>query len=124
MDKSISCNLTRSVFYVCPRCGNVVHSAFEGEFCCCGEKVSPLTAAACDEAHLPHLEAVEDETYVTIPHDMTKAHYISFLCYVTGDRMELIKLYPEGNAEARFHMRGHGFLYLYCTKHGLMKITV
>ena len=39
----------------------------------------------------------------------------------TGDRFQLIKLYPEGNAETRIPMRGRGILYLYCNRHGLMK---
>ena len=33
----------------------------------------------------------------------------------------LVKLYPEGNAQCRLHMRGHGYLYLYCNRHGLMR---
>ena len=50
---------------------------------------------------------------------MTKEHYISFLAYVTGDQIIYKKLYPEGNAEARFFIRGHGVLYGYCNRHGL-----
>lgn len=33
----------------------------------------------------------------------------------------LVKLYPESNAEARLNLRGGGYLYIYCNKHGLMK---
>ena len=29
--------------------------------------------------------------------------------------------YPEGNAETRFQLRGGGFIYIYCNKHGLMR---
>ena len=36
-----------------------------------------------------------------------------------GDRFNMVKLYPEGNAEARFFTRGHGILYWYCNHHGL-----
>ena len=37
------------------------------------------------------------------------------------DRVQLVKFYPEGNAETRLNIRGSGFLYIYCNKHGLMK---
>ena len=40
---------------------------------------------------------------------------------MTSGRLELLKLYPEQNAEGRFRLRGHGYLYVYCNKHGLMK---
>ena len=43
------------------------------------------------------------------------------MAFVTSDRMQLVKLYPEGNAETRLQLRGHGLLYAYCNRHGLMK---
>ena len=67
------------------------------------------------------IEQVEDESFVTVAHEMSKAHHISFLAWVTSNKLELLKLYPEQNAEGRFRLRGHGILYLYCNKHGLMK---
>ncbi len=53
--------------------------------------------------------------------NMTKEHYISFVAYLTSDRVQLVKFYPEGNAETRLNFRGSGVLYIYCNKHGLMK---
>ena len=47
---------------------------------------------------------------------------ISFIAYVTFDKAQFIKLYPEGNAEVRFNLRGKGDLYIYCNIDGLMKI--
>ena len=52
---------------------------------------------------------------------MTKNHYLSFFAYVTQDRIEMKALYPEGNAEARFFIRGGGLLYFYCNRHGLYR---
>ena len=52
---------------------------------------------------------------------MTKEHSISFIAYLTGDKFQLVKLYPEGNATCRFPLRGKGVLYFYCNRHGLMK---
>ena len=48
-------------------------------------------------------------------------HFISFVAYVTCDRMQFVKFYPEGNAETRMQFRGRGYLYICCNKHGLMK---
>jgi desulfoferrodoxin (superoxide reductase-like protein) len=67
---------------------------------------------------------VEDEYFVTVHHEITKEHFISFLAHVTMDRIQLVKFYPEGNAETRLSLRGRGYLYLYCNKHGLMKQKV
>ena len=66
------------------------------------------------------LDPVEDEHYVTVDHPMTKTHHLSFLAYVTPDRFQLVKLYPEGPAACRFRFQRGGYLYLYCNHHGLM----
>ena len=67
------------------------------------------------------IERVEDEHFITISHSMSKDHYISFIAYLTTDRVQFVKFYPECNAETRLNFRGSGFLYIYCNKHGLMK---
>lgn len=114
-------NLLRSNLYVCPICGNVLHSTGPAVISCCGLTLPPLEAEEPDEAHAVQCEVIEHEHYVTIDHPMTKGHYISFLACVTGDRFNLVKLYPEGNAQARFFIRGHGMLYWYCNHHGLFR---
>lgn len=53
---------------------------------------------------------------------MTKAHFISFIAYVSYDRVLLVKLYPEQNAEVRLSKMSKGSIYAYCTQHGLMKL--
>lgn len=111
-------NLLRSKLYVCPLCGNVLHSTGPAVISCCGITLPPLEAETPDEVHAAQCEIIEHEHYVTLPHPMTKSHYISFIAYVTGDR-NMVKLYPEGNAQARFFIRGHGMLYWYCNRHGL-----
>ena len=84
-------------------------------------KLPAQEAEETDDAHSFLIEQVEDESFVTVAHEMSKAHHISFLAWVTSNKLELLKLYPEQNAEGRFRLRGHGLLYLYCNKHGLMK---
>ena len=50
---------------------------------------------------------------------MNKEHYISFLAAVSDQAIQLVKLYPEGNAEARFKINRVEKLYVYCNRHGL-----
>ena len=124
INRNISCNMLRTKFYVCPICGNVIHAAGDALVSCCGVTLPALEAEETDEQHRIQIQNVEDELFLTVDHDMTKEHYISFIAYVTADRLQLVKLYPEGNAETRLNLRGRGVLYLYCNRHGLMKQKV
>ena len=124
VNKNISANILRSKFYVCPICGNILSAVGDAVIGCCGITLPPLEAEETDEDHPVSIEKVEDEHFVTVNHPMTKAHFISFVAYVTSDRVQFVKLYPEGNAETRLSLRGRGYLYIYCNKHGLMKKKV
>lgn len=114
-------NLLRSRFYVCPVCGNVLFGMGNAVVSCCGIVLPALEAEDADEDHWLKIENVEDEQFLTIDHPMTKAHYISFITFVTGDRMQLVKFYPEGNAQTRMQLRGRGWVYFYCNRHGLFR---
>lgn len=120
-NRNVSGNMLRSRIYVCPVCGNIIHAMGESVISCCGVTLPPLEAEEMDDVHRIVIEQVEDEQFVSVRHEMTKKHYISFFAYVTSDQFQLVKLYPEGNAEHRFRFRGHGIFYLYCNRHGLMK---
>ena len=124
MNKNVSANILRSKFYVCPICNNVIRMVGDAVISCCGISLSPLEAEQTDAEHQIIIEKVEDEHFVTVNHDMTKKHYISFICYVTSDRVQFVKFYPEGNAETRLNFRGSGYLYIYCNNHGLMKMKI
>ena len=124
INRNISANMMRSQIYVCPVCGNIIHAMGEAAISCCGVALPPLEAEEPDEAHHITIEKVEDEQFIVVHHDMTKQHYISFMAYVTGDKFQMVKLYPEGNAECRFRFRGLGYLYIYCNRHGLIRIKV
>ncbi len=115
-----SSNMLRSKMYVCPICGNVIHTTGEAVISCCGVTLPVLEAEKADEKHKISIEKTENEQFITVHHEMTKKHYISFAAYVTSDKIEMVKFYPEGNAETRMHFRGHGYLYVYCNQHGLM----
>ena len=118
-NRNVSANMLRSKFYVCPVCGNIIHSMGDSLMSCCGITLPALEAEEADETHAVIIEPVEDEHFITVQHPMTKQHFISFVAYVTTDRMQLVKLYPEGNAETRLQLRGRGYLDWYCNRPGL-----
>lgn len=121
INKNVSANMLRGKFYVCPLCGNVIHSMGQSLVSCCGITLPVLEAEEADDAHGICIESVEDEQFLSIGHEMTKKHYISFAAFVTSDRFQLVKFYPEGNAETRMSLRGSGVLYWYCNQHGLFR---
>lgn len=114
-------NMKRIKFYVCPACGNIITSTGLGEISCCGRKLESLQSHEANEDHTLQTTQVENDYYITLNHEMTKEHYISFIAYVMFDRVHLVKLYPEQNAEVRIPIMRKGELYYYCSKHGLMK---
>ena len=121
-NSNVSANMLRSRFYVCPVCGNAIHSMGEAAIHCHGILLTPLEAEPADERHRLLIERVEDEYYVRIDHSMTKDHYISFVAAASSDEMQMVKLYPEGNAEARFKIRGVRRIFYYCNRDGLFSI--
>ena len=147
-NENVSANMLRSKFYVCPICGNVIHSMGEAAIQCHGVLLSPLEAEPAGEpcaepagepcteqtgsmdkqptgaCHAVSIQRVEDEYFVRIEHEMTKNHYISFIAAASPDDMQLLKLYPEGAAEARFRIRGVRRIYFYCNRDGLFTADV
>ena len=119
-----SSNLLRAKFYVCPVCGNVLWGFGDAMISCCGVTLPALEAEERDEAHALTVERVEDEHFLTVHHPMTKDHYISFLAYASADRFQLVKLYPEGEAQTRMQLRGRGTVYFFCNRHGLFRQKV
>ena len=114
-------NMARVRFYVCPVCGNVIQAAGEAVISCCGITLPPLEPEPADAAHGMRVQSVEDEYYVSMDHPMTKDHYISFLAAASDQGVQLVKLYPEGNAEARFKIDRVKHIYACCNRHGLYR---
>ena len=123
-NRNVSANMLRGKFYVCPVCGNVIHSMGNTLVSCCGITLPALEAEEADDDHGITIENVEDEHYITVQHPMRKGHFISFVAFVTTDRMQMVKFYPEGDAATRLQLRGMGYLYYYCNQHGLFKRKV
>lgn len=113
-------NMKKLCFYMCPVCGNVIQSVGQGDYSCCGIRLPVLEAEKSGPEHEILMDTADQEYYVKMEHPMTKQHYLSFFAYVTSDRVELVKLYPEQNPEVRFCKRGHGILYACCNRHGLI----
>ena len=106
-------------YYVCPRCGNLLLVTGEAAITCCGRSLKPLEAAKAAEEEKLRVEQVEDQRFLTTSHPMTKAHYIAFVAFATGDAIHLQRLYPEWDLQVRVPGQGHGTLLWYCTEHGL-----
>ena len=121
---NVSANMLRSKFYVCPVCGNIIHSMGEAVITCHGIQLLPADADPSDENHKISIGKVEDEYFVRIDHDMQKDHYISFIAALSSDRTQLVKLYPEWNAEARFQISGVKRIYYFCNRDGLFCLDV
>lgn len=119
-----SFNMTKLCFHVCPVCGNVIASTGEAVISCCGIALPAAEAETPDGQHVISAVKSEDEYYVSLDHEMSREHYISFLAAVRDDGFELRKLYPEGPAEARFKINRTKYLYCFCNRHGLYKIRV
>ena len=58
---NVSANMLRSLFYVCPICGNIFHSMGEAVVQCHGIVLTPCHAEETDERHMIFIERVEDE---------------------------------------------------------------
>lgn len=121
---NVSANMLRSKFYICPVCGNIIHSMGEAAISCHGVLLTASQAEEVDEEHPFEITKVEDEYFVQVKHEMTKNHHISFVAALSSDRIQMVKLYPEGNAEARFKMNGVKNLVFYCNKDGLYSVRI
>lgn len=117
-------NMLQTKLHVCPICGNIIQSTGDVIVSCCGLVLPTLEAETEDESHLLRVAQVEDECYVTISHEMSKTHYISFMLALQDDGYEIKKLYPEGSAEARFKISRTKEILCYCNQHGLFKEAV
>lgn len=123
INTNVSGSVRRGAFRVCPVCGNVIYSLGEVCISCCGISLPPLSGDPADEDHPVHFEPVEDELFLSVSHEMTREHHISFLACVSSSRVTVVKLYPEGAAEARFKREPCSRFYLYCNRHGLLSVS-
>ena len=122
-NKNRSSDMLRSRFYVCPVCGNAIRSTGEAVVSCCGITLPALEPESADADHAIDARISENEYYVSVEHPMSRAHHISFLAAVYDPSVQFVKLYPAGGAEARFRIDRVKYLYAYCNRHGLYRIS-
>ena len=116
----VGVNMKKTKYAVCPACGSITLTTGEAEITCCGRKLAALVPKKADAGEKLTVEPVENEWYITSAHAMTKEDYISFVAFQTGDRVQLIKQYPEWDLHVRIERRGHGMLLWYSAKAGLL----
>ena len=112
-------NMKRIRFYTCPACGNILTATGGAEIACCGRRLEPMEARPCDEAHEIRREEIDGEWYVTLNHPMAKTHFIRFIACIGMERMLLVRLYPEQNAEVRMPKMPHATWYVGGSEGGL-----
>lgn len=112
-------NMKKTVFYVCPECGNIISATAEANISCCGKKTRLLEAKKAEDEEKLKVELIDNEYYISSDHEMTKQHYITFVALLTGDSMIMKKQYPEWDLQARIPRIAHGKLVWYCNEHGL-----
>ncbi len=81
--------MIHSMFYICPVCGNIIHTIKAASICSHRELLSPSTLKEEDEGHNLSVKKIEDEYYVTLKHPMDKTHYISFIAALSYDRITI-----------------------------------
>jgi len=113
-------NMKKTNYFVCPDCGSISLSTGNAEISCCGRKLAPLEMQKAAPGDKLTVEIVEDEWFISSDHPMEKENYISFVAFQTGDKVELVKQYPEWNLQLRLKKRGHGMLVWYAKDAGLM----
>lgn len=92
---NVSANMHKMSFYVCPICGNVISAVGEGVYSCHGITLPKLEVEDDNLQNVIKIEEIDAEFYISMEHDMTKKHYISFFAYVTFNGLQMVKLYPE-----------------------------
>ena len=123
VNRNRASNLLRSVCYVCPVCGNGILALGQAVVSCCGITLPPLQLEEADEEHTINVEINDGEYYVTIDHPMQKEHSITCMFAVSDHASQFVKLYPESSAEARFRTERVRWIYAYCNRHGLFRVS-
>ncbi|HBG13679.1 MULTISPECIES: helix-turn-helix domain-containing protein [Clostridia] len=112
-------NMKNTKYFVCPTCQNITLCTGEAEVSCCGKKLAAQTLKKAEEGERLTVHLAEDDWYITSEHPMDKEHYISFVALASGDRLQIIKQYPEWNLNVRIPKRERGMLIWYSTDYGL-----
>ena len=119
-NETVGGNMKKMRYFVCPDCGSLTFTSGQAEVSCCGRRLSALEPRKAGEEEKLTVEPVETDWYITGNHPMRKDDYVSFLALAAGDRIQVVKLYPEWDLQARIPARGHGMLLWYSHRQGLL----
>ena len=119
-NEQVGGNMKKLRYFVCPSCGSLTFSSGEAEVSCCGRRLTALEPRKAREEEKLRVEAVETDWFVSGDHPMRKDDYVSFLAFAAGDRVQVVRLYPEWDLQARIPARGHGMLLWYSHRQGLL----
>lgn len=118
--------------YRCDICGKVTAISDDraGVPVCCGQpmtQVMPNVVEASQEKHLPDVQIDENIVHIqvgSVPHPMTKEHYIEFIVLETTHGFKELKLSPGESPKAAFMVAAGEVpinAFAYCNLHGLWK---
>lgn len=113
-------NMKNSKYYVCPTCGNISLCTGNAQVSCCGRVLKKQELKKAKDEEKLSVELIENEWFVSSEHPMTKDNYISFIAFATGDKVQIVKQYPEWNLQVRIPKKGRGMLIWYSTNKGLL----
>jgi superoxide reductase len=117
------------LFYKCEVCGNLIEKIEDSgvALICCEQEMTLLrdnTVDAAKEKHVPVITKEDNKIKVmigSIPHPMTKEHYISWIMININNISIRKDLNPgdEPSIEVPFYDEGKITAYAYCNLHGL-----
>lgn len=118
-------------FYFCNSCGNLLIAAIASGVIpyCCGEEMTllkPNTTDGNKEKHVPIVACssnnVMNVKVGSLPHPMTSAHNIRFICLETTVECIVRYLKDDDPPEANITFEGKPIaVYAYCNIHGLWR---
>lgn len=119
-EQAMGGNMKNTKYFVCPTCGSVTLSTGNTAVSCCKRRLSQILPQKAQPEQRLRVEELENDWFISADHPMTKEDYVSFVCFSTGDRVQLVKQYPEWNLQLRIPRRGHGMLFWYSEREGLL----
>jgi len=119
-------------FYYCKSCGNLIVKLVDSgvDPYCCGREMIDLTPNTTDgdgEKHLPvvtfPVEGLVKVEVGSVPHPMSRQHYIQMVMLQTESGFQVRWLKPEGNPSALFYVGEDKptAVYEFCNIHGLWR---
>lgn len=111
--------MSRTQFFVCLNCQNVLTATGSAYNFCCGRKLEALAVNEDNNRPTIYINESDADLAITIEHPMSRSHYILFTAFVKDHRIILDRLYPEQEAHVRLPYMRSGTFYIYCTQHGL-----